>query len=400
MLTVFTQDINCADDAVSETLEKLDAARADEKFTMENSLGVLHCHPECAENGTVKALCERGAEKGLMPFDVVGCVSHKVGAPGMDSSDGLVLSVLTGAVFATAVSRPAETGGMKHAMNELHVNVMSEFTRRTAPEAKPEMFTTFMPFSDTFDIYAAITEMDNVTRIANGVPMFGAVSFSGETNEGKSFTIRNGQVYPSSVVVAALGGVNPRWLSASIPDKNVVNIDAKVTEMDGSVLKKVNGVPIEDFLVAASIIEKDSVDALKYWPLTFDQPDGTRITRSCVGYDDKGGMILSTPVKLGSSVNIASMTPTDVNETARATLNGIMEADPRSGVLIYSCTARMWQLAFDGDAELNAVAEILGDTPYSLAYCGGEIFPQFLRSSGQPKVVNSLQNNTIIACVL
>jgi hypothetical protein len=55
-------------------------------------------------------------------------------------------------------------------------------------------------------------------------------------------------------------------------------------------------------------------------------------------------------------------------------------------------------LGVNSVAEQEKVDAIIDDEiPYQFAYCGGEVFPQWL-SDG--KIQNNLQNVTIIICVL
>jgi hypothetical protein len=64
---------------------------------------------------------------------------------------------------------------------------------------------------------------------------------------------------------------------------------------------------------------------------------------------------------------------------------------------MYSCAGRNWCLGMQPMAEHEKVKECLGDTPYHFVYSGGEIFPSRL---GDGAVVNHLQNDSLIICIL
>jgi hypothetical protein len=66
-------------------------------------------------------------------------------------------------------------------------------------------------------------------------------------------------------------------------------------------------------------------------------------------------------------------------------------------MLMYSCAGRNWCLGMNPLAEHEKVKECLGDTPYHFAYSGGEIFPSRLADG---RVVNHLQNDSLIICIL
>jgi hypothetical protein len=64
---------------------------------------------------------------------------------------------------------------------------------------------------------------------------------------------------------------------------------------------------------------------------------------------------------------------------------------------MYSCAGRNWCLGMQPMAEHEKVKECLEDTSYHFVYSGGEIFPSRL---GGGRVVNHLQNDSLIICIL
>jgi hypothetical protein len=94
----FTEEIDDAKAAVTELLKQLDP----EHNLLANSLGIIHCFSDFADDGIVKAVCEK------LPFDVVGSATLSLAAPGGVSQMGLTLTVLTSDTvsFVTGVSAP------------------------------------------------------------------------------------------------------------------------------------------------------------------------------------------------------------------------------------------------------------------------------------------------------
>jgi hypothetical protein len=64
---------------------------------------------------------------------------------------------------------------------------------------------------------------------------------------------------------------------------------------------------------------------------------------------------------------------------------------------MYSCAGRNWCLGIQPLAEHEKVKECLAGASYHFVYSGGEIFPSRL---GDGSVVNHLQNDSLIICIL
>jgi hypothetical protein len=67
-------------------------------------------------------------------------------------------------------------------------------------------------------------------------------------------------------------------------------------------------------------------------------------------------------------------------------------------VLIYTCCSRFWILGPRWREEPGKAAVCVKDgVPWHFAYSGGEVFPSILANG---KIVNNLQNYSVIVCVL
>jgi small ligand-binding sensory domain FIST len=70
----------------------------------------------------------------------------------------------------------------------------------------------------------------------------------------------------------------------------------------------------------------------------------------------------------------------------------------RRATLIFSCVVRRMMFGAEPLVEAAMIEEKLnGDSPFMLAYAGGEICPTSVRAEG---VTNRFHNYSIIACIL
>jgi hypothetical protein len=114
--------------------------------------------------------------------------------------------------------------------------------------------------------------------------------------------------------------------------------------------------------------------------------------------EEDGGAILGGAVPVGSALALATMELEDVVDSTGNTVSAALEKAKGRGMLIYSCAARYWVQGVQITAEQEKVAACIGNTtPYHFIYSAGEIFPEFLSDN---KIVNHLQNDSLIICIL
>jgi hypothetical protein len=381
MLNAFTEELDDTEAAVSEILEQLDG----EHTFLAHSLGILHCYSEFCENGIVKALCEK------LPFDVVGSTTSILSASGRMSEMGLALTVLTSDTvqFTSGVSE--EVG------NSAEVPVTELYKRLIDPlPRKPALILPFIPFMTTVGGDEFIAQID---ALSGGIPAFGTLSISNELDFSRCYTIYNGGHYPAALVLAVLTGeVDPVFMSTSIKEETILKQKAVITGVNRNVVQTINNVNAAAYMESVGLAKDGKVSGMESMPFVVDLEDGSRLVRANIGSNEKGEIVLCGAVPVNSPVVFATQGFNDVVETASEKAAEAAKAAQGRGILMYSCAARYWVLGFQIQAELEAVeAGIAGTSPYHLACSGGEIFPQFL-SNG--KVVNHLQNNSLIICIL
>jgi hypothetical protein len=128
--------------------------------------------------------------------------------------------------------------------------------------------------------------------------------------------------------------------------------------------------------------------------------DGSILIRACIGAaGEEGALILCGAVPVNAAIALATMGFEDVIDSTEKKVTEALAAAKGRGVLMYSCAGRNWALGMQPMAEHERVKECMGkgDAPYHFVYSGGEIFPSRL---GGGRVVNHLQNDSLIICIL
>ncbi|GHV36928.1 hypothetical protein FACS1894187_12480 [Synergistales bacterium] len=388
MFSAFTEEVDDVEFAVSDVLKKLNI----EGGLKKNTIGILYCYPDFIGSGVVKALCAQ------LPFDVIGFTSMSFSAPGIMTTIGLIVSVLTSDdVYFTAGISPSVTEDMPRALGEVYDRVVRCAKIPASFPKKPAMLMTFPPFlsgivgGDEF-----VTCLDG---LSDGIPIFGAQPVSNQPGSSNSRVIYNGEAYKSSLCLAAFyGDVNPIFACVSVLEENMLKPVATVTGSDKSVLLSINGISAEEYVVSVGLAKKDKLDSLISTPFVAEGEDGSKLTRTCICGDGKGGLVLSGNIPVGSKLGFTSMGPADIVKSTGDKLREVMRTAAGKNILVYSCAARGWLLDMNNMAEHEAVSDIIGDKAlYQMTYAGGEIFPQQL--SGD-KIVNHFQNDTVIICIL
>ncbi|MDR2376435.1 MAG: FIST C-terminal domain-containing protein [Treponema sp.] len=379
MINAFTEEIDDMEAAVSEILEQLDS---DSKL-LANSVGIVHCYSEFLENGTVKALSEK------LPFDLVGTTTMSLSVPSFISDIGLSLTVLTSdsVKFISGVSPPI-TGSVDGPLTELY--------NRIAAAGKPSLLMPFIPFMITVGGDEFIGKIDS---LSGGIPAFGTLAISNEPDYSKSYAIYNGQSYTASLVLLSLvGDTDPLFLSVSVSEENILKQKAVITGIDRNILYTVNNMPAVAYLESIGLVKAGDIGALASMPIIIQLEDGSILVRAAISASEGGGVILCGAAPVNTTLALAPMSQEDVITSTAGKVQEALEKAGGRGILMYSCAGRNWALGVQSMAEHEKVRDSIGSqAPYHFVYSGGEIFPSFLDNG---KVVNHLQNDSLIICIL
>jgi hypothetical protein len=380
MLTAFTEEIDDVDLAVSELLEHLDL----DHRRLANSLGIIHCFSDFVESGVVKAVSAK------LPFDTIGCTTMSVSTSSGMSQMGLTVTVLTsGDVrFASGVSAPAGDS-VDALLPELYGRITAGLG------GKPAMLMPFIPFLLNLGGDEFVEKLD---ALSGGVPAFGTIAISNEPDFSKTSIFYNGESYPSSMALAAIGnGAAPEFLSVSVNEENILKQKAVVTGVNRNILQTINNMPAVEYLESIGLAKCGDVMGIASMPFIIYLEDGSMLVRACFGATGEGALILGGAVPVNSTLALGVMNFEDVMGSTEARVREALALAKDRGILMYSCGGRKLALGMQPMAEHEKVDACLGDRPYHFVYSGGEVFPSRL---GGGRVVNHLQNDSLIICIL
>jgi hypothetical protein len=377
-----TEEIDDAEAAVSELLAQLDP----EHNLLANSLGIIHCFSDFADGGLIKTLSEK------LPFDVVGSTTLGFAGPGVISQMGLTLTVLTSDTvsFVTGVSAPVGDNA-EGPVRDLYRRLIDPLPQ------KPALLLPFIPFMYNVGGDEFIEKID---ALSGGIPAFGTLAISNEPDFSRSYAIWKGEYFSDALVLAALiGDVDPVFHSVSVTENNILKQKAIVTGVERNILKTVNNMPAVKYLESVGLAKGGKVEGMESMPLIFYLEDGSRLIRACIGATTGDeGVILCGAVPVNASLALATMGLEDVVNSTGDKIREVLPAARGRGMLMYSCAGRYWAQGVQLTAEQEMAASAVGDqVPYHFVYSGGEIFPEFLDNG---RVVNHLQNDSLIICIL
>ncbi|MDR1193381.1 MAG: FIST C-terminal domain-containing protein [Peptococcaceae bacterium] len=380
MRTAFTEEIDDVDIAVSDILSQLDLNSP----LPRNVIGIVHCYNEFLESGVLSRLSQ------ALPFELVGCTTTSESVPGLISQLALTLTVLASddVRFVTGVSEPI-TDDASGPVKELYDRLFAGL-----PE-KPALLIPFVPFLFNVGGDEFVEALD---QASGGLPAFGTLAISGETDLSGIYTLSGGEGYPASLVLLALlGDVKPAFFSASVTEENILKSKAVVTGVERNLLRTINNIPAVDYFKSIGILSDNQMAGLHTMPVVVYLEDGSRLIRAIINAAEDGSAILCGAVPLNTTIALSTIGAENVmSSTDEVVRAAVAEGD--KGILIYSCVARSWALGMKWQVEHETARARIGDSaPYALSYSGGEIFPEHLADG---RIVNHLQNDSIIICVL
>jgi hypothetical protein len=378
-LTAFTEEIDDVDAAVSDLLGQLDL---DHK-RLAHSLGIIHCYSDFVDSGVVKALSAK------LPFDTLGSTTMSASTSSGMSQMGLSLTVLTSddVQFVCGVSGPV-TDSVDAPLTELYNGISAKLNE------KPSMLMPFIPFLLNVGGDEFIEKLD---ALSGGIPAFGTLAISGEQDFSRAYIFYNGESYPASMALAALtGNAAPEFLSVSVSEENILKQKAVITGVNRNILRTINNMPAVQYLESIGVVKGHNLMGMPM-PFIVYLEDGSILIRACISGTEDGSLILCGAVPVNATVALATMEFEDVVSSSESKMTEARAAAKGRGVLMYSCASRNWALGIQTLAEHEKAKECLDGIPYHFVYSGGEIFPSRLAGG---RVVNHLQNDSLIICIL
>jgi hypothetical protein len=383
MLTAYTEEIDDVGAAVSSLLEQL----RPEKNLLKNSAALVHCYFEFIESGVLEALGEK------LDFPLIGTTTIALGLPGTIGDMGLSLTVLTSddVRFSSGVGEPVSSGEIAESVTDLYNKVTRGFGE------KPSLIFAFPPLlkgeGQGGDVFAA--ELEKAS--GGGIPLFGTLPITNEAGERMSRVLHGGQSYESSMaLLACYGGLKPEFYTVAVTEKALQAKRAKITRAKLNIIESINDMPAGKYLESIGL----SASMLSYMPIVLYPGDGSKVFRVGMKMLNNGALLITGTVPRNAEISFSSINDQDVIESTAALLEKIMSGKTAEGrnILLYACCSRFWILGPRWKEEPARAVSVLKDrVPWHFVYSGGEVFPAILPGG---KVVNNLQNYSVIVCVL
>jgi hypothetical protein len=383
MLLSQTLEVDDPDLAVKEILSQLKLEQNLEKY----ALGFIHCNDAYIGSGVVKAVTE------AMPFRVVGMntLLHS-SSLGLIDNMLLNLSVLTSSdvSFATGLSEPMRDVNLKDNVTETYKRALSDTLIR------PSLALMYCPPNTERALGEDLVR--DFDAISDKVPLFGALAADYSTDIRNPRVIYDGVAYKDRFLIVLLeGSVKPKFFSFPVSHKKIIRQKAIVTESDGHVLKKVNGMPVLEFLESLGLCRNGQIIGAHTIPLFLDRHDGhPPMARIIHHRTPEGHILLGGNAPVDTTIGIGAMDARHIQEGVRR-ISAMVKLKTPDVFWLYSCVSRNFALGLNYTAEAELLhSELAGWTSYLFSYSCGEICPVLLKDG---KWHNEYHNMTLISMI-
>jgi hypothetical protein len=379
-----TTEADDVDVAVAEITGQL----AGEKL-LRHSVGIVTCFADFVSSGVVAALAEK------LSFPIAGTTTLAAATNGFQGEIVLILTVFTSddVEFIAGV-----TGAITE---EDEVPLRAAWEKAVAGKAeKPGLMLSFAPLllNVAGDFYA-----DAWSRITGNVPNFGSLAVDHNHDYHESQTILGKEAFRDRFVfVLFYGNVEPEFFVGGLSEEKAFREKGVVTSSQGNLLKEVNGVPVADYLISLGL-EKDENGVLKginSFPFILNYKDGTPpVIRVMFAITADGSAVCGGKIPEGATLTVGVINIEEVLTISSALFEKAKERAQAKGknLLIFSCIGRYFAQGFNTSAEMDKAREILGNTPFHIAYSGTELCPV---TGKDGKTANRSHNDSIVICVL
>jgi hypothetical protein len=383
MLLSQTLEVDDPDLAVKEILSQLKLDQNLEK----NALGFIHCNDAFIGSGVVKAVTE------ALPFRVVG-MNTLLHSSSLGLIDNMLfnLSVLTSSdvSFATGLSEPMGETDLKDNLTETYKRTLTDTVSR------PSLALLYCPPTTGRALGEDLVR--NFDSISDKVPLYGALAADYSTDIRNPRVIYDGAAYKDRFLFVLLeGSVKPRFFSFPVSHKKIIRQKAIVTESDGHVLKKVNGMPVLEFLETLGLCRNGQIIGPHTIPLILDRHDGhPPLARIIHHRTPEGHILLGGNAPVDTTIGIGALDVKHIEEGVKR-ISSMVKLKSPDVFWLYSCVSRNFALGLNYTAEAEALhTELGGKIPYLFAYSCGEICPVLLKDG---KWHNEYHNMSLIAMI-
>ncbi|MDR1580213.1 MAG: FIST C-terminal domain-containing protein [Synergistaceae bacterium] len=383
-----TYELDNADIAVAEIKAGLETFPL-----MEHSAGVIMCDPEYIESGVYKAVCE------ALPFPVAGATTMTQVVDGEAGILMLTVLVLTSDDVFFSVGMTDEIAPDNDALTPTRA-CFEDAVKRLPSE--PKLILAFPPLiaENAGDAY-----VEALAALSPGVPIFGTLAISDSIAFDNCSTLCRGEASPVKMAfIVVAGAVNPRFLIATLDDRNKTPYSGEITKSEKNIIREINGVSTYEYFADIGLAKDGKLDqGLQFVPILVDfkkrgDYDGIPVIHAIVYLDENGDAVCRGYMYQNSVFTIVNPSAEDILQSSVKLAERIKAIPDRRATLIFSCVVR--RMAFGAEPLLEAEMiekNLKGSSSFMLGYSGGEICPTSVRADG---VTNRFHNYSIIACIL
>jgi hypothetical protein len=380
MQTAYTTEIDDIGDALSEIFGQIDLDGLGK-----NSIGLLYSCYDFIETGVVRALCER------LPFDVIGMTTMASASGGNSGMYRLCLTILT----SDEVSfEPAVTSRLSRDNYEREIDAAYRKAREKLP-GDPAFIISYFPFIGDLSAADLLKSFD---KTCEGISIWGSVASGMDMSYEHCRTLWNGEADKQVLAMLLVHGpIEPQFIVTSIPEKNIRDSYAIITESEGCTLKKVNDMKFDEYIESMGLVLRIGQDATTI-PLMVNYGDDSKpVALAIYGTDEEGGVVCGGEMPEGASFAIGQIDYDGIIETAKTSIEQALRCGKKNGLLMLPCVTRYIMLSPQQDDEFNLVAQMVGgQIPYAMGYSGGEVCPVPDKAG---KYHNRHHNYTFSLCV-
>jgi len=350
---------------------------------LKHSLGIISCFSEFDDTEVLKEICN------ALPFDCIGVTSIMSAAAAEIDQIVFAVTVLTSDDCFFKTKHIPVTENYKNEIAPAAAALLAEETEA------PKLILGFFPLINTV---GGDLILDEVSKAAAGVPIFGTVAIDHTMDYSTSKTIQNGETYREGVVLGALyGDVKFAFEMASLDEEKVRRQKAVITGAQGNILTEVNGKPVLEYFEEIGLEKKTLELGLAITPLVIQPPDTVNsIARAVYGLTPGGDAVCGGSMPVGASVAIGRMDKGDVLVTTEKVLAPFALSEQGGVVLCFSCMSRYLALGDNSEAEtVSVLCKNADDKPYLFTCSAGEICPL---PGEDGKLINYFHNFSVVLC--
>lgn len=380
MHTARILEIDEIDEALAEIKSQIDLSAL-----KKNSAAMIFCHIDFVDSGMVAAICE------MLPFDTIGMTSMANADEHGYGLFDLCLTILTSdeVSFSAGMTNNITPDNYVNEIEQLYKDI------RGRTSSDPTMIFTFMPFMPEVAGYEVVEAMD---AACHGIPLWGSITNNIDFNYETVQSICNGKALPGGVVMMFVNGpIQPKFIVASLPERNIANNRAIVTNSDKAVLREVNDLPILEYLANIGlVITKENITTTPLM-VYFDKASEPVALGFYTMYED-GSLLVGGAMPVGTSFAVGNIDAEGIFESAQAGLEQILACEDRQATLLLPCVTRYIMLAPNQEEELRLIQTKLAESgrPFMMGYSGGEISPM---PGPDGKLHNHFHNYSFCACI-